>query len=102
MDDHDVLFTILEWAWLGLIGVITWLIRKVYSLESGCGICDGTSKTRIAVISGEQQAMRSEFEKEITRNAAEHRVMISRIDAHNERVMNRLDSLLTFAKNGSK
>lgn len=103
MDEHsDILVQVLEWAWVGLVAVVAWLARKVIKVENDCTDDDAGSRTRIAVLGGAHESLRAEFDKEMQRNAVDHQTIIKRLDAHNERVMHRLDSLVSLAKNGSK
>jgi len=102
MDDHNVLFAILQYAWIGLIAVIAWLVKKVYKVEDDASTEEAAVGKDIAVLQTHQKGLRSEFDKEMKRNAIDHDKILERLDQHNVRVMTRLDSLLTIAKNGSK
>ena len=102
MDESNILLKVLEWAWLGVIGVLGWLIKKVYSVEKDCSGDDAKSKTDIAVLDNSQQSLRDEFNREMKRNKDDHVMILDKLDAHNTRVMTRLDSLVRIAKNGNK
>ena len=102
MDEHEILSAILQYAWIGLIAVIAWLVRRVYKVEDSCSSEDALATKDIAVLQTHQKGLRLEFDKEMRRNAIDHDKILERLDQHNTRVMTRLDSLLTIAKNGSK
>ena len=72
MDDHNVLFAILQYAWIGLIAVIAWLVKKVYKVEDDASTEEAAVGKDIAVLQTHQKGLRSEFDKEMKRNAIDH------------------------------
>lgn len=73
----DILLRILEWAWIGLAGVVTWIVRKMFFLDAS-----------INSIESRQQ----ERDKNLERNFAA-------IDATNQDVLSRLKSIDEHLRN---
>jgi hypothetical protein len=103
MDEQvDILLSILGAAGVVLIAVIGWIIKRVLKVEDNCGAERAALTQSVAVLEGAHGSLRDEFNKEMKRNAIDHEKIMDRLDAHNTRVMTRLDSLLKIARNGGK
>ena len=101
MDEHtDILLVVAEWAWIGLVAFIVWLFKKIHRVESNLQEFRGTVNTAVEVLKTSQLDLRKEFEKEMKRNTREHQTLLDRLDSHNYRVMDRLDSVIKVVKNG--
>jgi hypothetical protein len=101
MEDHTILLTVLEWAWIGLIAVVMYLFKRQNRIEKDLQERRGLVNTEVAVLKTMLNSHRAQCEKDNERNTTDHEMIIERIDTHHERTMARLDSLLKIAKNGN-
>ena len=89
MDSDNILIKILEWAWIGLFGMIVHIYRKIVGLD-----------TQHQIIN-ESRTLQAEQRKEDLENHNTQRTeMMDAINRHNDQVMRRLDALERVCRNG--
>ena len=87
---NEVLLFILEWIWIPVLTIVLWLVRKVFGIEAVQARFDER-----------MDHVESAVNRVDKTNTEQHKNLEDKIDAHNDRVTKRLDSLLTIARNGS-
>ena len=80
--EHGVLIKILEWAWIGLIAVVAWILKKMWLQNTSIELLEQGLAQHIVT--------RNE---DVKRNDAAHAVLTQALEKHNTAVMTRLDSL---------
>lgn len=87
--DSDTLVKLLEWAWVGLGGMVAYLWRKVTGME-----------TRTVLLEAQaEHAEKQRIEDRQARNETK-RDIIERIDFHHAAVVSRIDRIEKEIKNG--
>ena len=77
-------------------GVLVWLIRKILGMEQQ----QSDDGTQIAVLANAHENLEEEVRRMDKRNEIAHENFDKKLDAHNDRVMKRLDALVGLARNG--
>jgi hypothetical protein len=96
----DILFTLLEYGWVGLVGIIVWLFKKISAIEANLQERRGIVNTAVAVLQKSQDDLRNEFNKETQQNTVAHQAILDRIDANHNSMMTRFDKLISVVRNG--
>ena len=105
----EVMELILRWVWAPMGLLLVWTIRRLLGVESGLtkrrAIVDrniAEMNTTLAVMKATQESFGVKLDSVESRNDVAHEKIEKKLDDGLGRVMNRLDSLLTIARNGSK
>ena len=89
MDSDNILLKVLEWAWIGIVGVIIHIYRKLIGLD-----------TQHQLLQESRTANASQRKEDLERFDSQRTEMIDVINRHNDQVMHRLDSLEKTVRNG--
>ena len=93
VNDHQViariLFKILEWAWIGIVGMVVHLYRKLIGLD-----------TQHQILQEARTCNAMQRKEDLDRHDSQRTEMMDAINRHNDQVMHRLDSLEKTVRNG--
>lgn len=82
-------------------GTLVWLIRRLLNLEDVQAAENAEINTSLAVLSKSHEELKEETRRTDRRNEIAHDNIEKKLDAHNDRVMSRMDSMMKFLRNGS-
>lgn len=89
MDSDNILLKILEWSWIGIVGVIAHIYRKLVGLD-----------TQHKILQEARTAAAEQRREDQDRHDSQRKEVINSINRHNDQVMERLSSLEAAVRNG--
>ena len=89
MDSDNILFKVLEWAWIGVVGMIMHIYRKLTGME-----------TQHRILQEARTAAAEQRREDLDRLDSQRSELMEAINRHNDQVMHRLDSLEKTVRNG--
>lgn len=89
MDSDNILLRILEWAWIGIVGLIIHIYRKLIGLD-----------TQHQILQESRTVTAEQRREDLTRHDAQRAEMLDAVNRHNDRVMDRLERLEKVIRNG--
>ena len=89
MDSDNILFKILEYAWVGIVAVIIHMYRKLVGLD-----------TQHQILQEARTFMAEQRKEDLDRGERQRGEMIETMNSNNNRVLDRLGSLEKAIRNG--